>query len=121
MEDEQARRADEARQIREEGWASRPIPTLRNYGNMAAFDRQQIGQKISEIYPESLEATEMMQESNHPGRDIGHCCITGCAFPTMQLLHRCAICKRFIHMPCAEPFANLAKDDRYCDRCVTKR
>jgi hypothetical protein len=122
MEDQQARRADEARQIREEGWASRPIPTLRNYGNMAAFDRQQIGQKIGEIYPESLEATGTTQAtSNHPGRDIGRCCITGCAFPSMQLLHRCAICKRFIHMPCAEPFSNLAEDDRNCDRCVTKR
>ena len=32
--DEQARRDQETRQIREEGWASRPIPTIRNYRDM---------------------------------------------------------------------------------------
>ena len=28
----------ETRQIREEGWASRPIPQLRNYGDVSRFD-----------------------------------------------------------------------------------
>ena len=32
----------ETRQIVEEGWASRPIPALRNYGDVSGFDRQQM-------------------------------------------------------------------------------
>lgn len=49
---------------------------------------------------------------------VGHCCISGCAFPSMELLHRCTKCKQYIHMICAEPFNNLAKDERYCNECV---
>ena len=118
--DQQAEREEETRQIREEGWASRPIPRLRNYGNLAAFDRQQIGQKIDEIYPES-ESMETTNIATQNGRTIGCCCITGCAFPMMELTHKCTTCNRFVHMICAEPYADLADDDRYCDNCAKKR
>ena len=110
-EEQQARREAEVRQLREEGWASRPIPAIRNYGDVSGFDRQQLGQRINEIFPESNPVT----------RGVGRCCITGCAFPTMQLLHRCTKCKRYIHMVCAESFNNLAEDERYCNECVNGR
>ena len=113
--EQETRREEEARQIREEGWASRPIPAIRNYGDVSAFDRQQIGQTINEIYPASNENSNPVRD---PVRGVGRCCIPGCAFPSMQLLHRCTRCKRFIHMPCAEPFNNLAEDERYCNDCV---
>ena len=75
------RHEEEARQIREEGWASRPIPPVRSYGDVLAFDRRQTGERNSQIFPES-----------NPLRSVGHCCIPGCAFPSMQLLHRCTRC-----------------------------
>ena len=109
-EQQQARRDEEVRRIREEGWTSRPIPAIRNYGDVSGFDRQQLGQRISEILPES-----------NPVRDVGRCCITGCAFPAMQLLHRCAKCKRYIHMVCAESFNDVTEDERYCNECIPGR
>ena len=109
VEEQQARREEEVRQIREEGWASRPIPLVRNYGDVSAFDRQQTGERISQIFPEGNRGVR---------RSVGRCCITGCAFPAMELIHSCAKCKQFIHMPCAEPFNNLAEDERYCNDCV---
>lgn len=106
-EEREARREEEVRQIREEGWTSRPIPLVRNYGDVSAFDRQQTGERISQIYPES-----------NPARAVGYCCIAGCVHPEMQLLHRCSKCKQFIHMVCGEPFNNLAEDERYCNECL---
>jgi len=108
--DRDARRTEEVRRIREEGWTSRPIPLVRNYGDMSGFDRTQIGQQINRIFPEG-----------NPVRGVGHCCISGCVHPEMQLLHRCSKCKQFIHMVCAEPFNNLAEDERYCDQCIPGR
>ena len=109
--DREAARQEEVRRIREEGWTSRPIPAIRNYGDVSGFDRQQIGRAIDEIYPASDEN----------GRGVGRCCIAGCAFPAMELLHRCTTCKRFVHMICAEQFSNLAEDERYCNECVPGR
>jgi hypothetical protein len=106
-EDQEAHHAEEVRRIREEGWTSRPIPLVRNYGDVSGFDRQQTVEQIIEIYPEG-----------NPVRGVGLCCIAGCAFPGMQLLHRCNECQQFIHMVCAEKFNNLAEDERYCDKCI---
>ena len=53
------------------------------------------------------------------GRAIGPCCITGCTF-SLELVHHCHVCKRFVHMTCAEPFNNLSEDERYCDTCISK-
>ena len=110
VEDREARRTEELRRIREEGWTSRPIPRIRNYGDMSGFDRQHIAEQINQILPESNSL-----------RGIGHCCISGCVHPEMQLLHRCSKCKRFIHMICAEPFNDLAQDERYCNNCLPGR
>lgn len=108
------RREAERRQLREEGWISRPIPAIRNYGDVSAFDRHQLGERIAEILPAS---PVMTSTKNSNGRDIGPCCITGCTI-SLELVHRCHICKRFIHMLCAERFSNLSEDERYCDKCV---
>ena len=112
-EEQVARRDEEVRRIREEGWTSRPIPAIRNYGDVSGFDRQQLSERISEIYQEG-------NDNDNSVRGVGRCCIRGCAFPAMDLLHRCTKCKRFIHMICAEPFNNLAEDERYCNECVPK-
>ena len=115
----------EERQIRKEGWASRPIPALRNYGDVSGFDRRQMGERIREMLappasPTTTQTVVATQANN--GRDIGCCCITGCTI-VMELVHRCHGCKRFIHMLCAESFNDLSEDERYyCDsRCISKK
>ena len=55
------------------------------------------------------------------GRSVGCCCITGCIFSSMELIHRCHNCERFVHMICAEPFNNSSEDERYCNRCAPKK
>ena len=74
----------EDRQIREEGWASRPIPVLRNYGNLSQFNRQQMVNRIGEI----IDATPAPVTNG--GKAIGPCCITGGWWCTllMELVHR---------------------------------
>ena len=47
--EEQNREVEEERQIREEGWASRPIPALRNYGDVSGFDRRQMVDRIEAV------------------------------------------------------------------------
>jgi hypothetical protein len=116
--DEAARNEEEERTIREEGWASRPIPTFRNYGDMSGFDRQQLGERMSVVLPPA--SPMMTQQQNSNGREVGHCCVTGCTI-SMELVHRCHICRRFIHMICAEPFSNLSEDERYCSACYTRK
>jgi hypothetical protein len=50
------------------------------------------------------------------------CCITGCIFSSMELIHRpCHTCKEFIHILCAEPFNDLSEEERYCNTCVPKK
>ena len=114
---------DEERQFREEGWASRPIPRLRNYGDVSGFDRQRMGKRLAEEVPLVEDAANpMMRQKNTNGRSIGCCCITGCTNSGMELIHRChGRCKEFIHMICAEPFNNLSEDERYCNRCISKK
>ena len=118
-----ARLQDEERQFREEGWASRPIPRLRNYGDVSGFDRQRMGKRLAEEVPLVEDAANpMMRQKNTNGRSIGCCCITGCINSGMELIHRChGRCKEFIHMICAEPFNNLSEDERYCNRCISKK
>ena len=123
--DERNREEEEERQIREEGWASRPIPVLRNYGDISGFDRRQmvdrIGQVLDAAAPGSPRMTTIAtQGAVTNGRAVGHCCITGCTF-SMELVHRCHVCKEFVHMICAEPFNDLSEDERYCNRCIPKK
>jgi len=115
---------EEARQIREEGWASRPIPAIRNYDNLSGFHRKRMGTVIEGVLAQSVAQSPMMMQGNAAvataanGRSIGRCCITGCIFSNMELIHRCHTCNKFIHMLCAEPINDLSEDERYCDGCV---
>lgn len=58
-------------------------------------------------------------------RPVGVCCITGCAFPSMDLLHRCCKCQRYVHVLCAEDFKPtdstlIDADSLWCDKCSPK-
>ena len=51
------------------------------------------------------------------GRLIGRCTVAGCPYGEMQLLHKCASCKGYIHMTqeCAGPFSNpLDEEKSFC-------
>jgi hypothetical protein len=114
----------ETRQIVEEGWASRPIPALRNYGDVSGFDRQQMVHVIERAVAQAPMMTQgqaVAVATAAKGRSIGCCCITGCILSSMELIHRCHTCKEFIHILCAEPFNDLSEDERYCDICVPKK
>ena len=115
IEEEVVRIREQERTIAEEGWATGPIPRFRNYGDMSGFDRQRLGERMSTFLP---PASPVMTQRNSNGREVGHCCVTGCTL-TMELIHRCHICRRFIHMICAEPFSNLSEDERYCSACYS--
>lgn len=51
------------------------------------------------------------------GRKTGICCVTGCQWSQLELLHTCHACGGFVHILCAEPFSQTSEDERYCDSC----
>lgn len=66
-----------------------------------------------------------MTPNNITSRPVGACCIVGCAFPAMELLHRCSKCHNYVHILCAEKFkpndADVADDNFWCDKCSVQR
>ena len=66
--------------------------------------------------PRTVAAAAPIRGSN--GREIGRCCVAGCAMTTMELVHRCHTCKGFIHMVCVESFNDPSQDERYCNQCI---
>ena len=49
--EEAVRNEEEEMTIREEGWASMPIPRFRNYGDVSGFDRRQLGERMAAVLP----------------------------------------------------------------------
>ena len=66
--------------------------------------------------PRTVAAAAPTRGSN--GREIGRCCVAGCAMTTMELVHRCHTCKGFIHKICVESFNNMSEDEGYCNQCI---
>jgi hypothetical protein len=51
------------------------------------------------------------------GREKGFCAVPKCDHPEMELLHRCAACKRFVHILCSMANDLGGEDDCfYCSR-----
>ena len=50
------------------------------------------------------------------GRQIGRCAVVGCQLHSLELIHRCDVCKKHIHTICAEPFSK-PMEDVWCCGC----
>lgn len=113
----------DATRLREKGFAFRPMNPLRNYGDVSAHDRRRTGEKMAAAMAAAVEpptASPMMRQGGRGsiGRTTGVCCVKGCAFSSLELVHRCASCKGFVHTVCVEVFNDLSEDERYCDVCI---
>ena len=64
--------------IREEGWASRPIPRFQNYGDVSGFYRRQLGERMAAVLPPPPVSPMMTAtRRNSNGGEVGHCCVAG--------------------------------------------
>ena len=73
IEEEAAYNEEDEWTIREEGWASRPIPRFQNYGDVS---NRQLGERMAAVLPPVSPMTTATRRNSNGG-EVGHCCVTG--------------------------------------------